>query len=154
MSSPQERLEADVKIALKAGEKERLTTLRMLLSEVRNEILLHSREVDEERFVALVRKAIKQRHEAATQFRAGVRIESAEQEEREALMLAAYLPQAVSEDELAQAIEALIAERGLSGPAAMGVVMKEILARFGQRAEGATVSRLARQALARQTAAG
>lgn len=148
MSSPQERLEADVKTALKAGEKERLTTLRMLLSEVKNEILLHNHEVDETRFVALVRKAIKQRHEAATQFRAGGRLESAEQEEREAVLLAAYLPQTVPEDELTQAITELIALRGLSGPAAMGVVMKEIMARFGNRADGATVSRLARQALA------
>ncbi len=147
MSLPQERLEADLKTALKAGQKERLTTLRMLLSEVKNENLLHGHIVDENRFTALVRKAIKQRHEAATQFRAGGREESAAQEEREAEMLGEYLPQPVSEEELGQAITQLITERGLAGPAAMGVVMKEILARFGHRADGAIVSKLARQAL-------
>ncbi len=146
--SPQERLEADVRAALKAGEKERLSTLRMLLSEVKNEAMSGSGPVDEGRFAALVRKAIKQRHEAAEKFGQGGRAESAAQEEREAVILGEYLPQQASEAELTAAIAALIAAEGLSGPTAMGRVMKEVLGRFGSRADGATVSRLARQLLA------
>ena len=149
MSTPQARLEADVREALKAGDKERLSTLRLLLSEVRNEQLGSGKEVDEARFAALVRKAIKQRHEAAEKFRQGGRAESAEKEEREAKILEGYLPQSVGEEEIRSAISAFVAERGLAGPAAIGPVMKEMLARFGGRADGATVSRIAREVLAR-----
>ncbi|HRC85845.1 MAG TPA: GatB/YqeY domain-containing protein [Thermoanaerobaculia bacterium] len=148
MATPRERLESDVRGALKAGEKERLSVLRMLLSEVKNEQMSAGGEPDEVRFTALVRKAIKQRQEAATQFRAGGREESAVKEEREAVLLAEYLPQAVPEETVRAAIRELIAAEGLSGPAAMGRLMKEILARFAGAVDGATVSRLAREELA------
>lgn len=147
MSTPQQRVEADLKTAMKAGEKEKVGALRMLLSEVKNERIAAGAEVDESRFAALVRKAIKQRHEAAEQFRKGGREESAAKEEREATLLATYLPQQASEEEIRAAVEAFIAQEGLSGPAAMGAVMKEMMARFGARADGGTVSRIAREVL-------
>jgi uncharacterized protein YqeY len=148
MTTPQQRIEADLKEALKAGEKERLSTLRMLLTEVKNERIKRGSEVDDTAFAALVRKAIKQRDEAAEQYRKGDRPELAEKEEREGKLLAVYLPAQVDEAALRSAIEQLIAEKGLAGPAAMGVVMKETLARFGAAADGATVSRIAREVLA------
>ena len=148
MSTPQQRVETDLRASMKAGDKERTATLRMLLAEVKNEKIAAGAEVDETRFAALVRKAIKQRHEAAGQFRAGGREESAAQEEREAELLGAYLPQAVSDEELSGAIRDFLTAEGLSGPAAMGRVMKEMLARYGARADGAMISKLARQALA------
>src|SRR5262249_47028000 len=131
-----------------AGDKARLSTLRLLLTEVKNERIRRGAEVDEAAFAGLVRKAIKQREEAAEQYRKGGRPELAEKEEGEARLLAAYLPAQVDEASLRAAIQALVAERGLSGPAAMGPVMKEMLARFGASADGATVSRLAREVLA------
>lgn len=149
MSTPQKRVEADLKTAMKAQEKEKVGALRMLLAEVKNERIAAGAEVDESRFAALVRKAIKQRHEAAEQFRKGGREESAAKEEREAVMLATYLPRQASEEEVRAAVEGFIAQQGLSGPAAMGPVMKEMMARFGARADGATVSRIAREVLNR-----
>jgi uncharacterized protein YqeY len=145
---PQQRLETDVKEAMKAGDKERLSTLRMLLAAVQNEKIARGSEVDDAAFASLTRKAIKQREEAAEQYRKGNRPELAEKEEREGKLLAAYLPAQADEGEIRAAIAALIAERGLSGNAAMGQIMKEMLARFGAAADGATVSRLAREALA------
>lgn len=147
MATPQERVESDLKTALKSGDKERLSTLRMLLSEVKNERIRRGGEVDDAGFAALVRKGIKQRHESAEQFRRGGREESAAREEREAETLAEYLPQQAGEAEVRAAIEELVAAEGLSGPAAIGRVMKETLARFGPRADGATVSRIAREVL-------
>lgn len=147
MSTPQQRIEADVKAAMKSGEKERLGTLRMLLAELKNERIAAGAEVDENRFAALVRKAIKQRHEAASQFRGGNRPELAEKEEREATILEGYLPQQASEDDIRRAIADFVAAEGLSGPAAMGRIMKEMLARFGSSADGGTISRLAKEAL-------
>ena len=145
--TPQQRIETDVRSAMKAGEKNRLSTLRMLLTEIKNERIRRGSEVDEAGFVALVRKAIKQREEAAGQFRTGQREELAAKEEGEAKILATYLPAQVDEAQIRSAVEALVAERGLSGPASIGPVMKEMLARFGSSADGATINRIAREVL-------
>lgn len=148
MGTPQERIESDLKAAMKARESERVGTLRMLLAEVKNERIAAGAEVDETRFAALVRKGIKQRHEAAEQFRKGGREESAAKEEREASLLETYLPQQASEEEIRAAVEAFASEQNLSGGAAMGAVMKEMMARFGARADGGTLSRITREVLA------
>lgn len=149
-TTPQQRIEADVKAAMKAGEKEKLSTLRMLLTEIKNERIKRGSDVDEAGFTALVRKAIKQREEAAAQYHNGGRAELAAKEESEKEMLAAYLPAQADEGQIRTAVEAFVAERGLSGPAAIGQVMKEMLARFGTAADGATVNRIAREVLAKQ----
>jgi uncharacterized protein YqeY len=145
--TPQQRIETDLKTAMKAGEKDRLSTLRMLLTEIKNERIRRGSDVDEAGFVGLVRKAIKQREEASSQFRTGGREELAAKEEAEAKMLAEYLPAQVDEGQIRAAIQALVSERGLSGPAAIGPVMKEMLARFGSSADGATINRIARDVL-------
>ncbi len=144
---PQQRLETDVKEAMKGGDKERLSTLRMLLAAVKNERIARGSEVDEAAFASITRKAIKQREEAAEQYRKGARPELAEKEEREGKLLAAYLPAQIGAEQIRSAIEALVAERGLAGNAAMGQIMKEMIARFGAAADGAVISRLAREVL-------
>ncbi len=146
--TPQQRIEGDVKAAMKAGDKEKLSTLRMLLTEIKNERIRRGTDVDEAGFVSLVRKAIKQREEAALQYRNGHREELAAKEDSEAKMLAEFLPAQVDEGQIREAIRALVAERQLSGPAAMGPIMKEMMARFGSAADGATINRLAREVLA------
>jgi uncharacterized protein YqeY len=148
MSTPQQRIEADLKTAMKAGEKEKVGTLRMLLAEVKNERIKRGAEVDEAGFVAVTRRAIKQREEAADQYRKGGREELAAKEEREKELLSAFLPAQVDEGQIRAAVLALVAERGLAGPAAMGQVMKEMMARFGSAADGATINRVAREVLA------
>lgn len=146
-TTPQQRIEADVKTAMKAGEKERLGTLRMLLTEIKNERIRRGSDVDEAGFVSLVRKAIKQREEASAQYRNGGREELAAKEDSEAKILESYLPAQVDEGQIREAIQALVTERGLSGPAAIGPVMKEMLGRFGSSADGAVINRLAREIL-------
>jgi hypothetical protein len=147
MTTPQQRIESDLKTAMKAGDKERLSTLRMLLADVKNERIRRGGEVDEAGLVALVRKGIKQRQESAEQFRRGDREEQAAKEEREAEHLGEYLPQQASEEEVRAAVEELVEAEGLSGPAAMGRVMRATMERFGSRADGAVVNRLAREVL-------
>jgi uncharacterized protein YqeY len=145
--TPQQRIEADVKAAMKAGKKDDLSTLRMLLTEIKNERIRRQAEVDEDGFVSLVRKAIKQREEAAVQFHKGGREELAVKEESEKVFLATYLPAQVDEAQIRAAIAEVVAARGLSGPTAIGPMMKEMMARFGSAADGATINRLAREAL-------
>lgn len=147
MTNPRETIERDLKAALKAGEKEKLATLRLLLTEIKNEQIRRGSEVDEEAFAGLVRKGIKQRGEAAEQYRAGGRPELADKEEREADFLAAYLPQQADEAEIRVAIAEFVAAEGLAGRQAIGPVMRAMMARFGARADGATVNRLAREIL-------
>ena len=147
MANPQQRVEGDLKAALKAGEKERLSTLRLLLTEVNNERIRRGSEVDEEAFVAVVRRAVKKCQEAAESFRSGGREEQAAKEEREAAVLEGYLPKQASEDEIRAAVEEIAAAEDLSGPQAMGPLMKAALARLGAAADGKTVSRIAREVL-------
>lgn len=145
--TPQQRIEADVKTAMKERKKEELSTLRMLLGDLKNKRIELGREVDEGEFVALVRRAVKQRQDAATQYRDGDRDELADKEEREAEFLSTYLPAAPSDDEIRAAITEYVTAENLSGPQAMGKVMPAMIQRFGGRADNATISRIAREVL-------
>ena len=147
MSSPQEKIQSDIKEALKAKDKERLGTLRMLLTEIKNEQIRSGKDVDDDTFANLVRKAIKQRKDSAEQYRNGGREELAATEDREAEILSVYMPEQVGEDEIRAAIEAFVAEQGLSGPQGIGPVMKAMLAKFGGNADGKTINQIARQVL-------
>lgn len=147
MSTPLERIQDDIKSALKAKDKERLTTLRLLLAEIKNEKIRAGKEVDDDAFVRLVRKALKQRKDSAEQYRKGNRAELAAKEDREAEILSAYLPQQVGEAELQSAIEEFVAAEGLSGPRGIGPVMKAMMARFGGAADGKTINQIARKVL-------
>lgn len=138
---------------MKAGDKVRLSALRMLLTEVQSAGLRAPSgqgDLDEAGFQALVRRTIKQRKEAAEQYRNGNRPELAAKEEQEAEILAAYLPQQATEAQLRAAIAGIVADlaaQGVTGPAALGAVMKATLARFAGAADGGTVNRLARESL-------
>lgn len=145
--TPQQRIEADLKNAMKAGEKERVGTLRMLLTDLKNERIRRGEEVDETGFTALVRKGIKQREESAEQFEKGDREESAAKERREAEILAVYLPDEPSEAEIRSAVESHVAEHDLSGMAAMGQVMPAMIERFEGRADNAVLSKIVRDVL-------
>lgn len=146
--TPQQRIETDLKAAMKAGEKEKVATLRMVLAELKNERIRRGEEVDEAGFIAVLRKAIKQREEAAEQYEKGGRPEQADRERREAAFLQAdYLPKGPSEADIRKAVEEVVAAQGLSGMAAMGQVMPAVIQRFEGRADNAVISKIARQVL-------
>lgn len=150
MTTPQQEIEKQLQAALKAGEQERLATLRMLLSSIHNERIRTGAEVDEETLWGLARKGIKQRYEASEQYRSGGREDLADKEEREAAILEEYLPPALDEEELALAIRSFVESEGLSGPQGIGPTMKAMMARYSGRADGSTINRLARQTLVEQ----
>ena len=147
MSEPRERIEADLRTARKAGDPERVATLGMLLTAIDNERIRSGEAVDDTGLATLVQKAIKQRKEASEQYRQGGAEERAGREEREAEILAAYLPEQVGEEELRQAIREIVEAGGLSGPAGIGRVMGQMMARYRGRADGGTINRLAREIL-------
>ena len=148
--TPKELLEADVRAAMKAGRREQLLTIRLLLTDLNNKGIETRAPVDEATFYALVQRAVKQRRESAEMYGEGGREDLAEKELREIVFLEAYLPKQVSDDEIQEQIAGFVAQQGLEGPAAIGTVMKEMMPRFSGGAEGSTISRIAKEILHRK----
>jgi uncharacterized protein YqeY len=148
MPTPQQQIEQDLTAAMKARDKEKVSTLRLLLTAIKNERIRLGEDIDESTFLHLVQKAIKQRQDSVEQYRLGKREDLAVKEEGEAKILSAYLPPPVGEDEIRSAIAEFVAAEGLAGVQGMGAVMKEMLARFSGRTDGGTVNRIAREILA------
>lgn len=138
-----EQLRTDITGAMKAGEKERVGALRLVLSELQKAAKDGS---DDE--LAVLRRERKRRLEAAEQFREGDRPELAAQEESEAELIASYLPAELSDEELDALVHRAIADTGASSPRDMGQVMKAVMAASGGRADGKRTSSRVREALA------
>jgi uncharacterized protein YqeY len=137
-----EQLRADITKAMKAGQKQRVGALRLVLSELQKA----SKEGGEDELTVL-RRERKRRLEAASQFRDGGRPELADQEESEAKLIAGYLPAELDDAELDQIVAAAIAETGASSPRDLGQVMKAVIAASGGRADGKRTSARVREAL-------
>lgn len=145
-----EKIQEDLKTALKAGNELERTTLRLLLSEIgKKEIELGKKEegLGDEEITQVVLREIKKRNDATEQYRVGKREELAKQEEDEAVILQKYAPQQTSEDELKTLIDDTIKEVGAQGPADMGRVMKEVMAKVRGGADGSRVSALVKELL-------
>jgi uncharacterized protein YqeY len=140
--SVSEQVRADIITAMKAGEKERVGALRLVLSELQKA----SKEGSDDELTVL-RRERKRRLDAAEQFRDGGRPELADQEESEARLIAGYLPAELDDSELEAIVAAAIAETGATGPRDMGQVMKAVMARSEGRADGKQASARVRAAL-------
>lgn len=138
-----DQLRSDITAAMKAGEKERVGALRLVLSELQKAAKDGS---DDE--LAVLRRERKRRLEAAEQFREGDRAELAAQEEGEAELIASYLPAELSDTELDALVNRAIADTGASSARDMGQVMKAVMAASGGRADGKRTSARVREALA------
>jgi len=141
------RIESDLKQALKSGDKRRVSTLRLLLSALKNERIHLQRELTDEEVEAAVRRAVKQRREAIEQYQRGGRQDLVDAETEELAILQGYLPQEMSEAEVEQAIRAVAAEKGLSSSKDVGLLMKELMARYRGRIEGKRAQEIARRLL-------
>ena len=139
-----EQVRSDMTSAMKAGEKDRVGALRLVLSELQKDA--KEGAGDE---LAVLRRERKRRLEAAAQFRDGGRPELAEQEESEAKIIETYLPAELDDARLAEIISAAIEETGATSPKDMGQVMKVVMAKSGGHADGKRASAGVRQALQR-----
>ena len=128
--------------AMKAGEKDRVGALRLVLSELQQ---AHKEGNGDD--LAVLRRERKRRLEAAEQFRGGGRPELADREEAEARLIEGYLPTQLDDTELDAIVAAAIAETGASDPKDMGQVMKAVMAKAGGRADGKRASARVREAL-------
>jgi uncharacterized protein len=142
MSTILERVQADTRDAMKAGERDRVGQLRMLANALQQDAKLG--DGDE---VAVLQRERKKRLEAAEAFRGGGRDEAADSEEAEARAIEGYLPEQLSDDELSEIVSAAIEESGAEGPKEMGKVMSGVMPKVGGRADGKRVSQAVRERL-------
>jgi len=137
-----DRVRQDVAVAMKARERDRVATLRTILSELQKD--QKEGKGDE---VAVLRRERKRRLDAASAFREGGRTDLAEGEEAEARLIEDYLPAELSDEELRAIVAAAVATAGATSPREMGAVMKVAMAEVAGRADGKRVSAQVREAL-------
>lgn len=143
-----EQLLADITAAMKAKEMARLDTLRMVKTELQRQEIEIQKPLDDAGMIALLTKLLKQRQESAESFAKGGRAELAAKEQAEIVILDAYLPKALTDDEIAAAVDEAVRETGATTAKDMGNVMKAVMAKLaGQRVDGKTVNALVRAKL-------
>jgi uncharacterized protein YqeY len=136
------QVKADLATAMKAGEKERVGALRMVLSQLQ----LAAKEGDGDE-VAVLRRERKRRLDAAGQYREGGRADLAAREESEAALIESYLPAELSDQELEAIVRQAVEETGAGQPGDMGKVMSVAMPKVAGRADGKRVSEKVREAL-------
>ena len=135
-----ERIQSDMKDALRAGEKERLSVIRMLVAAIKQREIDDRVELDDSDVLQIVEKLVKQRREAASQFADAGRDDLERKELSEIDILAVYLPEPLAEDELEALIAAAITSTGASSMRDMGKVMNAVREQAQGRADMAAVS--------------
>src|SRR5437588_13090831 len=139
----QEQVDSDLKEAMRAKDRRKLGVLRMLKAALKYAAIAKSgteAELSEAEVAQVVRKQVKQRQDSIASFEKGGRAELAAKEKEESLILNAYLPKAMSFEELAEVVRRTITETGATSKAQMGSVMKALQAKVAGRADGKTLS--------------
>lgn len=144
-----ERLQGDMKTAMKAREKEKLGVLRMLISKVKDAAIDDPAAKEDASVESILTKYAKQRLDGAEEARKAEREDLVASEQAEYEMVKAYLPEALSDEELETLVTEVIAAEGASSMKDMGKVVKACMAQAGARAEGGRVSAVVKQKLAR-----
>jgi len=142
-----ERISAEMKEAMKAGDKLRVSTLRLLLSEIKNAEIAKRKELDDEGVLEVVSREVRKRRESIAEFEKAGREELSSKERIEAQILEAYLPPQLSEEELAAIVDKALQESGAVSLKEMGKVMALVIPQIKGRAEGKTVNEMVRKAL-------
>jgi uncharacterized protein YqeY len=146
--SLRDRLTEDLKLAMKARDQLRMDVIRMIKAAVLNKEVEVKKDLDDAEMSRIMTTMIKQRKESVEQFEKGQRAELAAKERQEISIIEAYLPKALSPEELDRTVDAVIHESGATSAKDMGAVMKAVMARLaGQPVDGKQVSDLVRSKL-------
>jgi uncharacterized protein len=141
------RIEADLKTAMKAGEKARVSTIRLLLSALKNEKIQAHRDLTDEEIEAVIRRGAKQRKDSIEQYGRGGREDLVAAETAELQILEAYLPQGLTDADLESAVKTIISDRSLTSKKEVGAVMKELMVRYKGRVDGRRAQEIAQRLL-------
>ena len=146
--SLKERITEDMKTAMRAKDSERLGTIRLLQSAMKQKEVDERVELDDAAIVAIVDKMIKQRKDSIAAFEQAARQDLVDKEKSELAVLIAYLPERLSAQELTDAVQTIVKELGASGPGDMGKVMGAVKTRLAGKADMGAVSAAVKAALA------
>ncbi len=142
MGTLSDQIRSELTASMKARTADRTSTLRMLQASIKNEQIEAGRELSDEETLAVIRKAVKQRHDSIEQYSMGNRPDLAAKEQAELDLLKAYLPPDLSDDELEEGLREIIASTGASSKKDLGRVMKEATAKYRGRAEGKRIQEI------------
>ena len=143
-----ERLDEDLKSAMRERDQLRLNTVRMLKSAIKYREIEIMKTLDDAAILGVVSSEIKRRRDSVEQYKAGKRQDLVDKEETEIRILQGYLPQQLSSAEIEGKVDEVIARVGAKGPKDMGAVMKALLPEVQGRADGKVVSEVVKQRLA------
>jgi uncharacterized protein YqeY len=143
-----EEIDDELKVAMKARDAERRDALRLILNSLKNSQKELQRPLSEEEELQVLQRERKRRVEAAEAFRSGGREEQAAAEERELEVLEEFMPEPLSEDEIEEIVDDVIAEVGATRMADLGRVMADVMPQIAGRADGSQVSQIVREKLA------
>ncbi len=141
------QIQADMKQALKAGEKQQLTTIRMLIAALQNESIEKRTELTDEDIFSVIQREIKQRKNSIVEFKKGNRDDLIQESELEIAILAAYLPQQLSDEELEALTKQIITEVNASSLKELGQVMSKLMPLIKGKAVGTRVQAIAKRLL-------
>src|ERR687891_1997600 len=141
-------IEGDLTDAMRAGETERRDALRLILNALRSAEKELQRPLDESEELQVLQRERKRRVEAAEAFRAGGREEQAEAEDAELAILEEFMPEPLSDEEIEEIVDDVIAEVGATSMRDIGRVMADVMPQVAGRADGSAVSQLVREKLA------
>lgn len=138
------QLQNKIKEALKAGDQAKTSTYRLLLAALNNEQIAKQHELSEDEELAVVKRQLKQREEAAAAYESAGRSESAQKEKKEAQILKEFLPEQLDERLIGELVNQVIDELGSRD---FGVLMKHAMVKVGGRADGSLVARVVKEKL-------
>ena len=147
-SSTVDEIKSDMKEAMKAGDKEEVSTLRMIISSLNNAEIDKGGDLDDEDVIDVLSKEAKQRRESIDAYREGGRDDRADKEERELELIQHYLPDQLSDEEAEQLVEEVIEETGAETKADMGRVMGQVMPEVKGRYEGSKIKEIVLEKLA------
>ena len=146
------KIQDDIKAALKSGDKHRLAALRLTLASIKNAETAEGRatrdDLTDEQVAALLQTEVKRRRDTIAELEKVGRPQMLVDEQAELQALLEYLPQQMSREQIVEAARAIIAQTGATGPAQMGMVMKQLMAQLKSQADGKLVSEVVRELLA------
>ncbi|OGP13484.1 MAG: aspartyl-tRNA amidotransferase [Deltaproteobacteria bacterium GWA2_54_12] len=137
----------DIAVAMKSGDKERLSTVRMLMSAIKYKEVDAHRELTDEETIAVISSLVKQRQDSIEQFTKGNRLDLVEKESKELEVLRTYLPPQLSEAEVRDIIKKAVAETGATGQKDMGKLMKVVMPQVKGKADGKMVNDIVKELL-------
>jgi uncharacterized protein YqeY len=142
-----ETIDADIKDAMKAGAKDKVSALRMLVAALKNKQIDKRRPLTDDEVVETVRSLIKQRKDSIEQFAKGGRQDLVDKETAEVSVLEVYLPRQLAREEVEKLIQEVLGQTGAQGSKDMGKVMKALVPLLAGRADNKLVSELVKHAL-------